>query len=103
MADRTIRVQVDISRELPDDEMAILFGLRNTSGTMAFKEGKFEDKELNLLPDYKPEFKNDKTPAQRMRAVIYRLWEYEGSKDTFEQYYVIQMEKIITHLKGKLE
>ncbi len=102
MADRTIRVQVDISRELPDEEMAILFGLRNTSGTMAFKEGAFTDGELDVLPDYKPEFKNDKTPAQRMRAVLYRLWEYEGSKDMFEQYYVVQMEKIINSLKSKL-
>lgn len=102
MADRTVRLQVDVSRELTDEDMAVLFGFRNVDGSLAFKEGKFSDEELALLPDYKPEFKDEKTPSSRMRSVMFRLWEVSGQTLTFEQYYREQMEIIINHLKGKL-
>jgi hypothetical protein len=49
-----------------------------------------------------PELKG-KTPGQRLRAVMYRLWEQdaEGYKDS-ESYYIANMEQIITTYKGNL-
>ena len=45
-----------------------------------------------------------KTKSQRVRAVLYRIWELEkeGHK-TFESYYAFKMEKHITDLKQHLE
>lgn len=44
-----------------------------------------------------------KTPAQRMRSVLYRMWEQstEGYMD-FNLYYTFKMEGFINHLKSKL-
>lgn len=102
MADRVLRLQVDIGKELPSEEEAIIFKLRNQTGYFAFKSERFEDKEVDLIPDYQPEFKNDKTPSQRLRSVLYILWKEEGASNAFEEFYKIQMEKIIDHYKGKL-
>ena len=54
-----------------------------------------------------------KTPAQRMRAVMYRLWEQQSPKQTnengdleyveFELFYKRKMNEIINHLKSKLD
>lgn len=45
-----------------------------------------------------------KTKSQRVRAVLYRIWELqkEGHK-TFESYYSAKMEEHINNLKGVLE
>ena len=43
-----------------------------------------------------------KTPSQRMRAVIWRIWEANGKKGKAEDYYKSTMEKIIDQLKEKL-
>lgn len=45
---------------------------------------------------------NSKTPGQRLRAVLYILWE-QGKKDKdFEAFYKDQMEKVINAFKDKL-
>lgn len=46
----------------------------------------------------------NKSPSQRLRGVLYRLWQQnpEGYTD-FKEFYKYKMEVIITHLKGKLE
>ena len=44
-----------------------------------------------------------KTQGQRIRAVLFILWKNSGSKEDFEVYYKNQTEKIIEHLKGKIE
>ena len=42
-----------------------------------------------------------KTQAQRLRNVMYRCWELEKTGD-FEEYYKVQMERLIDLYKGKL-
>lgn len=45
-----------------------------------------------------------KTKSQRVRAVLFRIWELEkGGHKTFESFYAFQMEKHITDLKAHLE
>lgn len=47
---------------------------------------------------------NEKSPSQRLRGVLFRLWEQNpmGFK-TFEEYYRIQMDKLIEKIKERLE
>jgi hypothetical protein len=42
-----------------------------------------------------------KTQAQRLRNVMFRCWELEKTGD-FEEYYKVQMERLIDLYKGKL-
>lgn len=44
-----------------------------------------------------------KTQSQRLRGVLYILWEQQGKQGEFEEFYRSQTEKIIEHYKGKLD
>ena len=45
----------------------------------------------------------NKTPSQRIRGVLYILWEQLGMKGDFNDFYREQMEKIIDSIKAKLD
>lgn len=85
------------------ESAGILAAHLNAAGTLAFKIGEFSDEEVFNLPEYQPDFKGEKSPAQRLRGVLYLLWKQSGSKISSEQFYRESMEKVIEHFKGKLE
>lgn len=47
--------------------------------------------------------RGEKTPSQRIRAVLFLLWKQEGEQGTFDAFYNAKCEKIIEHLKSKLD
>lgn len=44
-----------------------------------------------------------KTPSQRLRAVLFVLYNQRGGMNDFEEFYRRNMEKLIDYVKGKLE
>jgi hypothetical protein len=44
----------------------------------------------------------EKTPSQRLRAVLYRVWEQEAQTLEFNEYYTNTIEQIIEHYKTKI-
>ena len=102
MGDRSLRLQVDVSQELTPEENAKVFQMYNTLGYFIFKDAAIEPDEIDT-PEYVKEFKTDKTPSQRLRGVFYRLWEQEGSKGSFDDFYKSKMEQLINHYKEKLD
>lgn len=49
---------------------------------------------------------NDKKPksqSKKIRDIIFRIWESEGSKGNFEQYYKTRTDLIIAELMAELE
>ena len=95
------------TNEVVPEEEAILLWLRKKQGHLLFApiEHEFTEEELNL-PEVKVE-SGEKTPGQRLRAVLFRIWENQGGtsrqdKKTFEQYYREQMERIINKAKEQL-
>lgn len=46
---------------------------------------------------------NTKTQSQRLRVVLFVYWKQLGEKETFEDFYRTQTEKMIDHWKSKLE
>lgn len=103
MADRTVRWQIDMARELSDEEMTEAMKFRGRDAAIAFKETPFTDEEVESLPDV--EVSHQKTPSQRLRAVLYRVWEAASPPkfNDFEVWYKNEMERIIDHYKDKLE
>lgn len=101
MADKGVRVMLD-TQELSPEQMAGLFSLKGEFGNFYFATGHVKAEELTI-PDYKPEFKGDKTPSQRLRAVLYLLWKQAGEKGDKEDHYRSKMESIIEQLKERLE
>jgi len=101
--DKTIRLQVDTSRELTADEVSLLWSLYEREGWFLFKETEINKEDTLSVPDTSPEFKSDKTPSQRLRNVIYVFWDKNGAKGNFDDFYKKQIEKIITRIKDELD
>jgi len=85
--------------ELSDEEKVAFMRLQNQ-----ILIGLFTPEGSTQVPkEIKTEVRT-KTQSQRIRGVLYRLWEQEGKPDEdFELFYRSWTEKIIIWLKGKLE
>jgi len=103
LKDRTYKVVYETSELSPEQIVGINSSL-GQAGYLAFKNSPFKQQEKELLNSLEADFEDKrKTPGQRLRGVLYRLWEQEpeGYED-FSRYYEFHMEKIITHFKNKL-
>ncbi len=100
MRDKTIRLQVDC-QEIPAENMAELFALNDALGWFFFHERPLTQIDTKNLPEIKIE-SWEKSPGQRLKASLYRLWEQHKTDEDFETYYRRQMEKIIEAVKEKL-
>ncbi len=71
---------------------------------LGIKREPFLKEEIEIISDLKTDYEDTgKTPAQRLRAVLYRSWQQqsEGYKD-FNLYYSFKIEGLINHFKSKL-
>ena len=91
------------TQELAEEQARILLRLNRKLGWILFKESQMEESDLINIPDAVPEFKGDKTPGQRLRAVLYLLWKQNPKEKTFDEFYKQQMEKLISWAKEKLK
>ncbi len=102
--DRTLTVRF-VTQELPPEKSAELFRLQNATVYVAVKEEDFGRDELEALEAAKADAAEfgGKTAAQRLRAVLYRLWEVDadGYAD-FNLFYQNRMERIIEQVKRRL-
>ena len=98
------RITIDTQENVPGDAIGMLASLQDKYGYFIFKTTPIEEKDILNLPDFVPVEKNEKTPSQRLRAVLFRLWEQEGKKDfkTSDDYYKYRMDQLIDHYKEKL-
>lgn len=101
MRDKTIRLQVDCQEIAPQD-MAEVFALNDKLGWFFFHEKPIDKIDTKDLPEIKME-KWEKSPSQRLRAVMYLLWEKNPGDTSFESFYREKMELFINHLKEKLD
>lgn len=87
------------TQELSSQDFAELQKTLNAFGWLLFKEN-ITDKDI---PDTEPTEEWEKKPSQRLRAVIYKVWEKEGKIGDKDEHYKHQMEKVIELFKRKLE
>lgn len=100
MADNGIRVQFD-TQEVQPEVAAELFNQKGKLGWFIFHEKQIREIDLDKLPDVKTDA-GEKTPAQRLRSVLYVLWQQSNTQISSEQFYREKMEDIIEHLKTKI-
>ena len=87
------------TQELSSEDFANLKNFLNTFGWLAYRENGLQDEDI---PDEDAE--ENKKPSRRLRATLYVLHKQNGGTDeTWESFYREQIEKIITHIKSKLE
>jgi len=90
------------TQEISPETKKDLFELLDKLGWLVFATAKVEPEDLVNLPEIKPEFRDGKTPSQRLRAILFVYWEQNGSKGNFDDFYKDYIEKIIENIKGKL-
>jgi hypothetical protein len=102
LADKSLRCTFD-TQELGEDFAADLIKKCHKHGYLIFLENEVKvDLDGLDIPEAAPEFKGEKTPGQRLRAVLYILWQQSGNVGTFQDFYIGKMEEITNHFKAKL-
>ena len=104
LKDKTFRV-IFGTNELTPEQIGELHGSLQNFGYLAFKSEPFLKDEVDILDGLEADYEDlSKRPSQRMRAVLYRLWEKDNmAYSDFNLYYKFRMEKIINHLKKQLD
>lgn len=101
--DRTLKITLG-SQELSPAQGAEILGLSNrvVAVYISSKET-IPQSDIDQVDAVDPEFES-KTQSQRIRGVLYKLFEQdkEGHK-TFDNYYQARTEKIIEHLKKQIK
>lgn len=87
------------TQELSAEDFAQLSQAQNDFGYLAFKPNQVKQSDMPV----EDALDTTKKPSQRLRAVLFVLWQQRGSQGDFEVYYREQMEKLITVVKAKLD
>jgi hypothetical protein len=88
-----------VTPELSTEEKVALMNLQNVlCEVLMFPK---DEKDVDVLKVEKEVI--HKSPSQRMRSVLFLLWKQTGEELPFEVFYTQHMERIIDHLKAKLQ
>lgn len=91
-----------VTRELAGDDAAELLKLNQSECWLLVAP----DDSLDAVdvPKAKPDAgTNQKTPGQRLRAVLFVLWSQSGKPGDFEDFYRSRLESLIEQYKAKLD
>lgn len=102
LKDRSFKLTIQTS-ELTPEQLLWIDQLTNVASytTIGLNPVSFDEIKDDLPKVLDKEVKT-KSPSQRLRGVLYRLWEMDRQWE-FEQFYDSMMEKIIDHYKSKLD
>lgn len=106
LADGSLSINIH-TQELDTDTMTRIFNLRKSPGMVLISSDDISKAEVDAVSEFTTNFEVGKTksPSQRLRAVLYRVWEQEGEprgyKD-FAVFYASYMERIINEYKSYL-
>ena len=100
--DKTIRLTIG-TQELTPTQSSELFQLNQLFCYIGIKPEPFSNDEQQIVDILKSDY-NAKTPSQRLRGILYKIYEQnaEGYKD-FNSFYLSKMEKICDHYKTKID
>ena len=104
LADGSMSINIH-TQELNDDTMTRIFALRKTPGMVLISSDDITQAEVEVVEQYTSDYEvgKTKTPSQRLRAVLYRVWEQGDQKYDFPIWYESQMDRIINKYKTTLE
>lgn len=100
--DRSVKLSFE-TRELTPEETMGLMALEGSEGWLHFSP----NENTVELPPETASVEPKKTPSSRLRSVLYILYTQDVEKGKyvglFDNYYSEQIEKIIEHIKSKLD
>ena len=103
--DRSVQLRF-LTQEQTSEQIAHIHSMLDGFGYMYFKvESEITQAERTELEGLNTDlYDNPKTQSQRLRRVLYKLWEQnnEGHAD-FAEFYKAKTDRVIQHFKDKLE
>lgn len=103
MGDNSLRLQVDVDKELSPNENGQVFSQYNKVGYFLFKESDIIEEDLLDIPEERPEFKDQKTSSQILRNRLFVYYKHSFGKDEgFEDWRKKEMLKIGQHYLNKI-
>ena len=104
MRNRSLRCQVDTNEDLSDEQMQKVMSNIEKYGHFCFLiDSTIKEEDIVKLPPLPARDKNEKSPSQTMRNIIYRIWENNtNKKQPFPDYYNSYMFKLNEKLKEKI-
>ena len=104
LADGTISINLHC-QEMPDETMMRVFSLRKCPGMVLISSDDISKAEQEEVEQFTTDFEigKTKTSSQRLRAVLYRVWEQGEQAYDFPIWYESQMERIINKYKANLD
>jgi hypothetical protein len=106
LSDGSLSINIH-TQELPEEIMMRIFQLRKKPGMVLLStDDKITEEELKAVEEFTTDFEfTGKTPSQRLRAVMYRVWEGSPKAKEFEfsLWYDAQMNKIIEKYKTLID
>lgn len=100
--DKTVCVTLG-SQEITNDDAGRLFQMRGAYCKILLSDDNITTLEEEMIVATSVTGTKQKTPSARLRAVFFRLHEQNGLPISFDDFYSVEMEKIITHFKSKLQ
>ncbi len=102
LKDGSLRITFD-TQEVDAEKMAKAFELRKTLGHLIFAKPNSTIEIPEEKPRGIPDPPNMKSRSQRLRAILYRVWEQRGKPGTSESFYNMVMDEIIDQYLAELE
>ena len=103
LADGSLSLTIH-TQELPEETMMRLFKLRKKAGMILISSDSINKQEVEEVEKFTSDFEvGGKTPSQRLRAVLYRVWEQTDQTYDFPIWYESQLERIINKYKATLD
>lgn len=99
LKDGSVRILFE-TQELDVTSCTNLFQMRQALGWLVFAPQSL--KEVEILDEPVRSFKEEKTPSQRLRAVLFVLWKQLGSKGVFNDFYEKKMGGFVESVKEYL-
>lgn len=98
LADGGVSLRFSTKELSPEDRVKVSYSHRQY-GWICFKENAFKDEDI---PKQQAE-DGEKSPSQRLRAVLYILWKQRGSKGDYESFYRRQLDVAIDRVKKLID
>ncbi len=98
-----LRIQFDTLETLIPDAYKRLFELNNKHGWLSFNVNMIEFEDVIDLPPVVKKDVEKFTKSQRLRQVLYRLWEKQGQDKSFDDFYDWYLDYLIDRVKDKLD
>jgi len=103
MGNRSLRLQVDTQENCTDEQMANVMSFIGKFGWFSYAiDRNIQPADIVNLPPLKTREEEEKSPAMRLRACLYVLFEQQGKQGDFEVFYRSRMDRIISMVKDKL-